>query len=147
MIGGRPRQLSVDVDPARLAAYELDPLAIQRAIGQNNARGAAAGPVSAGQVTGLEAGNRLRTAEDVRRIVVSGRSGRPVLLRDVARVVDGDAEPTSYVTYRSREAGSQPAVTIAVAKRKGTNAIDVARRVVRKLDTLQGHRSSRPTCI
>ena len=39
LIGGRPRQLRVDVDPARLAAYGLDPLAIQRAIGATNVRG------------------------------------------------------------------------------------------------------------
>ena len=71
LIGGRPRQLRVDVDPARLAAYGLDPLAVQRAIGATNARGAASGPVAGGQITGLEAGNRLRTADDVRRVVVS----------------------------------------------------------------------------
>ena len=138
LIGGRPRQLRVDVDPARLAAYGLDPLAVQRAIAGTNARGAASGPVMGGQITGLDAGNRLRTADEVRRVVVSAASGRPVLVRDLAEVVDGDAEPTSYVTYQSREAGAQPAVTIAVAKRKGTNAIDVAHHVTQKLDTLKG---------
>ena len=138
LIGGRPRQLRVDVDPARLAAYGLDPLAVQRAIGATNARGTASGPVAGGQITGLEAGSRLRTADEVRRVVVSAASGRPVLVGDLAEVVDGDAEPTSYVTYQSREAGAHPAVTIAVAKRKGTNAIDVAHHVTQKLDTLKG---------
>ena len=61
-----------------------------------------------------------------------------MLVRDVADVVDGDAEPTSYVTFQSKTSGAQPAVTIAVAKRKGTNATDVARRVAAKLDTLKG---------
>ena len=65
-------------------------------------------------------------------------SGRAVTVSDVAEVSDGDAEPTSYVTYQSRESGAHPAVTIAVAKRKGTNAIDVAHRVTQKLDTLKG---------
>jgi multidrug efflux pump subunit AcrB len=138
LIGGRPRQLRVDVDPARLAAYGLDPPAIQRAIGANNVRTTASGPVAGGQVTGLDAGNRLRTADEVRGVVVSAGSGRPVLVRDLAEVVDGDAEPTSYVTHQSREEGAQPAVTIAVAKRKGTNAIDVAHHVTQKLDTLKG---------
>ena len=138
LIGGRPRQLRVDVDPARLAAYGLDPLAVQRAIAATNVRGTASGPVASGQITGLEAGNRLRTADEVRRVVVSAASGRPVLVSDLAEVVDGDAEPSSYVTYQSRDAGAQPAVTIAVAKRKGTNAIDVAHHVTQKLDTLKG---------
>jgi multidrug efflux pump subunit AcrB len=138
LLGGRPRQLRVEVDPARLAAYDLDPLAVQHAIAATNTRGAVSGPVAGGQITGVETGSRLRTAADVRRVVVSASGGRAVLVGDLAEVVDGDAEPTSYVTYQSRDAGAHPAVTIAVAKRKGTNAIDVAHRVVEKLDTLKG---------
>ena len=61
---------------------------------------------------------------------------RPAALLDLSRipelaewdVVEGDAEPTSYVTFQSKTSGAQPAVTIAVAKRKGTNATDVAHR-------------------
>ena len=138
LVGGRPRQVRVDVDPARLAAYELDPLAVQRAIGRANARGTASGPVMGGAITGLEAGNQLRTAGEVGRVVVSASGGRPVLVSDLADVVDGDAEPTSYVTYQSREGGAQPAVTIAVSKRKGTNATEVAHQVIEKLETLKG---------
>ena len=138
LIGGRMRQLRVAVDPARLGAYGLDPLDVQRAIGGSNARETAAGSVAGGQVTGLESGGRLRTADDVRNVVVASASGRSVLVRDVADVADGDAEPTSYVTFQSRGEGAHPAVTIAVAKRKGTNATDVAERVVRKLETLKG---------
>ncbi len=138
LIGGRPRQLRVDVDPARLAAYELDPLSVQRAIVATNARGAASGSVTAGHITGLEAGSQLSTVDDVRRVVVSSAGGRAVRVGDVADVDDGDAEPRAYVTYQSHESGAHPAVTIAVAKRKGTNAIDVAHNVTRKLDTLKG---------
>jgi multidrug efflux pump subunit AcrB len=138
LIGGRPRQLRVDVDPSRLAAYELDPLSVQRAIAATNARDTASGSVGAGQIVGLEAGTHLKTADEVRRVVVRSSSGRAVTVSDVAEVRDGDAEPTSYVTYQSRESGAHPAVTIAVAKRKGTNAIDVAHRVTQKLDTLKG---------
>jgi multidrug efflux pump subunit AcrB len=138
IIGGRPRQVRVDIDPARLSAYDVDPLAVQQAIARSNVRGTAAGPVAAGVTNGLEAGQRLRTADDLRNTVVSSTGGRPVLVRDVADVVDGDAEPTSYVTFQSKASGAQPAVTIAVAKRKGTNATDVAHRVAAKLDTLKG---------
>ncbi|HET9011456.1 MAG TPA: efflux RND transporter permease subunit, partial [Gemmatimonadaceae bacterium] len=138
IIGGRPRQIRVDIDPARLSAYDLDPLAVQQAIARTNVRGTAAGPVGGDVITGLEAGSRLRTADDVRSTVVSSVRGRPVFVRDVAAVADGDAEPTSYVTFQSKASGAQPAVTIAVAKRKGTNATDVAHRVVKKLDTLKG---------
>jgi multidrug efflux pump subunit AcrB len=138
LIGGRPRQVRVNVDPARLAAYDLDPLAIRRAIASTNTRAAASGPVAGGQVTGLEAGTRLRTADDVRQVVVSSATGRAIRVGELADVVDADAEPTAYVIHQSRDAGQRPAVTIAVAKRKGTNAIDVAHRVLAKLETLKG---------
>jgi multidrug efflux pump subunit AcrB len=138
IIGGRPRQVRVDIDPARLSAYDLDPLSVQQAIARTNVRATASGPVADGETMGVEAGNRLRTADDLRNTVVTSARGRPVFVRDVADVVDGDAEPTSYVTFQSRTSGAQPAVTIAVAKRKGTNATDVARRVSEKLDTLKG---------
>jgi multidrug efflux pump subunit AcrB len=138
LIGGRSRQLRVDLDPARLAAYELDPLSVQRALAATNVRGAAAGPVGGGHIIGLETGTQLTTADDVRRVVVRSSGGRAVTVGDLADVSDGDAEPRSYVMYQSRAAGAHQAVTIAVAKRKGTNAIDVAHRVARKLDTLKG---------
>jgi multidrug efflux pump subunit AcrB len=138
LIGGRPRQVRVDIDPARLSAYDLDPLSVQQAIVRTNVRDSATGPVTDGVIRGLEAGKRLRTAEELRNTVVAAAGTRPVLVRDVADVVDGGAEPTSYVAFQSRTSGAQPAVTIAVAKRKGTNATDVAHRVVAKLDTLKG---------
>jgi multidrug efflux pump subunit AcrB len=138
VIGGRPRQVRVEIDPAKLSAYELDPISVQQAIARTNVRGAASGPVAGGMVTGLEAGSRLRTADDVRNTVVTSARGRPVFVRDVADVIDGDAEPTSYVTFQSKASGAQPAVTIAVAKRKGANATAVAHRVAEKLDTLRG---------
>jgi multidrug efflux pump subunit AcrB len=147
LIGGRPRQLRVEIDPSRLAAYELDPLAVQRAISATNARDGASGLVGAGQIVGLEAGTHLKTADDVRRVVVRSSNGRAVTVRDVAEVSDGDAEPTSYVSYQSRESGSHPAVTIAVAKRKGTNAIDVAHRVTQKLDTVKGTLVPADVCL
>jgi len=138
VIGGRPRQVRVDIDPARLSAYDVDPLSVQTAIARTNVRGNASGPVAGGLTTGLEAGSRLRTADELRNTVVTSARGRSVFVRDVANVVDGDAEPTSYVAFQSKASGAQPAVTIAVAKRTGTNATDVAHRVVEKLDTLKG---------
>jgi multidrug efflux pump subunit AcrB len=138
IIGGRPRQVRVDIDPARLSAYDLDPLLVQQAIIRTNVRGTASGPVAGGVITGLEAGSRLRTADELRNTVVTSARGRPVFVRDIAKVTDGDAEPTSYVTFQSKASGAQPGVTLAVAKRKGTNATDVAHRVAEKLDTLRG---------
>jgi multidrug efflux pump subunit AcrB len=138
LIGGRTRQLDVTIDPARLAVYGLDPVVAEQAIARANTRAAASTVVGAGQVTGVEAGGRLTSQDEVADVVIESSAGRPVRIRDVADVADGDAEPTSYVSFQTREAGANPAVTISVAKRRGTNAIDVSQRVIEKLDTLKG---------
>ena len=138
LIGGRPREVRVEVDPARLAAANLSPLDVAGALERTNVRGTSTGPVSATGVERLEAGSHLRSADDVRSVVVPAGRGSGILVRDVARVVDGDAEPVSYVRFHSRDAGSHPAVTIAIAKRKGANAITVAHAVEARLDALRG---------
>jgi multidrug efflux pump subunit AcrB len=138
ILGGRPRQLRVDLDPARLQAYDLDPLRLVEALRGRNVRRQASGAIDAGMTPVVEAGARLETAADVSGTVVQSRGGRAVLVGDVATVTDADADPASYVLFHSREAGARPAVTLAVAKRKGTNAITVAHDVERKVATLEG---------
>src|SRR4051812_14876660 len=65
VIGGRPRHVRVDIDPARLAAYDLDPLAVQQAIARANVRRTGAGPVADGGTVALEAGGVLSTADEL----------------------------------------------------------------------------------
>lgn len=138
LIGGRPRQLTVTLDPARLTAHGVDAVAVQRAIARTNTRATIAGPISGGAAVSLEAGDDLASQSDVGRVVVQAVGGRALRVRDVAEVADDDAEPTSYVRFQTRESGASPAVTLSVAKRKGTNAIDVGHRVLQKLDMLKG---------
>jgi multidrug efflux pump subunit AcrB len=138
ILGGRRREVRVEMDPARLAAYGVDPLMVRQALGGANVSQATTGPVSGETALRVQAGDRLRTVEDVRNVALLSRAGRTVLLRDVATVLDGDSEPRDYVFFHSREGGTHPAVTLSVAKRKGTNAIAVTHAVEAKLDTLRG---------
>jgi len=136
--GGRPRQVTVDLEPARLASYDVDPLAVHRAIVESNTLLPASAIVSANARETVEAGTRLAGVDAVRNVVLRANGGQALRIRDVASVRDGDGEPDSYVTFHSREEGAHPAVTIAVAKRQGTNAVDIANRVEHKLESLRG---------
>ena len=138
VVGGRKRQLTVEIDPGRLDAYALDPLAVRRAIQGTNALQPGADLVAGNQRNTVQAGAWLTDAAQVRSVVVGSRNGRPVFVSDVADVRDEDAEPTSYVQYRARDGRTYPAVTMAIAKRKGTNATELARRIGQKIDTLRG---------
>ena len=137
LIGGPAREIAVQLDPARLSAAALDPLRVAAALERANARSAATGPVGAGAVGRLETGTHLASAAALREVIVSSEGGRAIQLGDVAEVRDGDAPPESYVRFHSRASGAHPAVTLAVAKRKGANAITVAHAVEAKLDTIR----------
>jgi multidrug efflux pump subunit AcrB len=138
IIGGRTRQVGVEIDPARLSSHLLDPTAITRALQGANAEPPASDLVSGGENRLVQAGSWLPDVGAVRRVVVGSREGRPIFLSDVASVTDGDAEPTSHVTYQERDGRSYPAVTLAVSKRKGTNAIEITRRVEGAMERLRG---------
>jgi multidrug efflux pump subunit AcrB len=137
VLGGRPREIAITLDPARLAAAAIDPLQLARTLEAANARATATGPVWGGAVARLEAGRHVDTVNALRDVVVSAQPGRSIRLADVARVADADAPPTSYVRFYSRTGGSHPAVTLAVAKRKGANAITVAQQLQAKLVTVR----------
>ena len=134
IIGGQRRQMRVDLDEARLAGYHLSPSDVAGALGAANRRLPAGSFSSSNREFVLEAGSFLTCADDVRRVVVGVVDGRPVFLGDVARVEDGGEEPSQYVRYASAgDPALWPAVTLAVSKRKGANAIAVADRVLARV--------------
>ncbi len=139
VIGGRPRQVTVEIDPSALAARGLDPLAVQQALAAANVRIPAAGIVSNNQTTRLESGAWLRSADEVRAVVVSPAGRAPVRLEDVATVIDGGGEPTNYVQHHPRRGQSFPAVTVSIAKRSGVNAIELTREVEHKVEAVRGY--------
>jgi multidrug efflux pump subunit AcrB len=137
IIGGQRRQVRVTLDAARLAAYSLTPLQVMGALGAANRRLPSGSFAAANQEFLLETGEFLNGVEDVRQVVVGVFNDKPVFVRDVAEVRDGGEEPVEYVHFA--QGGSfYPAVTLAVSKRKGTNAIDVAHRVLDRVEALKG---------
>jgi multidrug efflux pump subunit AcrB len=139
LIGGQRRQVRIVLDEGRLAGYNLTPLQVAGALGLSNRRIESGSFNADNREYLLETGDFLRTADDVRNVVAGVANGKPVFVRDVAEVIDGGEEPTEYV----RMAGAsdrefKPAVTIAVSKRKGTNAVQVAENVLRRIEPLKG---------
>ncbi len=139
IIGGQRRQVRVDLDESRLSAYHLSPAEIAGVLGAANHRMPAASFSGLNREFVLEAGSFLTSADDVRRVVVGVSDNRPVFLGDVARVEDGGQEPTQYVRYASAgDPALWPAVTLAISKRKGANAVSVAGRVLSRVDAMRG---------
>ena len=138
VIGGAQRQIRVQLDPIKLAAHNLSPGGIIPLLQQANRQYTAGGLTSANKEISVETGKFLQSAEEVANVVVGVFAGKPVHLKDVAKVIDGAEEPNNYVFYGDRSQ-ENPAVTLSVAKRPGANAITVAEDVLRKVETLKGY--------
>lgn len=149
LIGGRPRQLRLDLDPQALAARGLAVDDLRRALAGANAELPAGSFGAAGGEVLVRGGTLLQSAEEAAALVVGVKDGRPVYLRDVARVSDGMAEADTYTRLRFGPAAPAervaaaggrecPAVNIAIAKKKGTNAVAVAERVLTAVDAMHG---------
>src|ERR1035437_7455750 len=147
IIGGLPRTMRVVLSTEKLNAYGLSPMAIVGHLQAANASVQAGSFTENNKEVRVDAGNMFTQREDLEAVVVGVVSGRPVYLRDVAdKIVDGQAERADYFVYGTASgdaaahqgAGQDPAVTITVAKRKGTNATDISNSVLKRVHEMPG---------
>ena len=141
-VGAPKRAVVVELDVTKLASYGMAPTDLAAALNAANMVQHAGERVGDDSVTPVTAGTWLADAQEVAELVVGLRDGRPLLLSDVAAIRPGADLPDSYVWHaeRSQAAGSlaiAPAVTLAVAKKPGTNASDITRAILERLDALR----------
>jgi multidrug efflux pump subunit AcrB len=148
--GGQRRQVRIKIDPLRLRAYNLSPSRISATLLKTNLL------TPSGKFTDnnaeflVDTGNFIKNGEDAGNILVGNSSGRPVYLKDVAAIADGPEEPSNYVFMGFGPASSgtgqaSEAVTISIAKKKGTNATHISERALATIEKLKG--STIPTGI
>jgi len=141
IIGGQRREIAVTLDEARLTAFSMSPLQVFQALSASNRRLSSGQFASSNREFLVETGEFLSCADDVGNVVAGVANAKPVFVRDVSTVTDAGEEPTQYVQFAAANpagASFQPAVTLAISKRKGANAIDVAREVLSRVDGLKG---------
>ncbi|MCC6200555.1 MAG: efflux RND transporter permease subunit, partial [Moraxellaceae bacterium] len=145
-IGGPGRILRVDLDVDRLRAVELTPLEIQGALQSANARLPAGRIVRENREIKVETGDFFRSKAELESLIVGVREGRPIYLAEVAKVIDGPEQPVRYVWHgigsdapEGTSAGTEfPAVTLTVTKKPGENAVDIAERLMSRIESLRG---------
>ena len=138
-LGGPGRAVLVEIDPARLAGAGTTVVDLRNALQSANL-GMPVGELLGGnRSVALEAGPFLRDARDVGELVVGVHGGKPVFLQDVATVRDGALPAQRYVWHgiAGDKGGEYPAVTLAITKKPGENAIDVANAVMRRVGVLK----------
>ena len=141
ILGGQPRAMRVVLSSGKLAAYGLTAPEIVRRLQSANTRVEAGQFSSGNKEIRVEAGNVFRSREDLERVVIAVDHGQPITLGAATdAIIEGTAEPSDYVTFGTAagdpklSSGAQyPAVTLTVAKRKGSNATDVANAVLARV--------------
>src|SRR5574340_940779 len=146
-LGGPNHVVRVIMEPERMNAFRISAQDLRAALQVSNASQPSGTLVDSNREVLVQTGTFLASAADVRRLVVGVFEGRPVFMTDVAQVVDGPDQPGRYVWLGTGPAaakkgiprgGEFPAVTLAVSKKPGENAVDVAERVIRRVEQLKG---------
>ncbi len=146
-LGGPGRVVRVLLDADRLNAHGVSALDIRNALQLANVSLPTGKLVRENREVVVETGNYLESAADVRQLVVGAFERRPVFLSDVAEVRDGPEQPSRYVWTGTgpaaaakglQAAGEHPAVTLQITKKAGANAVEVAERLMRRVEELRG---------
>ncbi len=142
IVGGRPDQIRVEPIPEKLSLYGITLTQLVNKVRQAN-RSFLAGRVrEKGQSLAVAAGQTLQGIPDVGLLLLTARDGRPVYVRDVANIVVGakplESQAWNYMKAADGKLTRTPAVTVALAKRAGANAVVVSENITERLAELKG---------
>jgi len=151
-IGSPTRVMHVVLDPQALSGYNIDINDLANALSAaNTARNGLTVTADNREIL-LQAGTFLSSTEEIAELVVGVFDGKAVYLQDVASIEHGVDSPSQYVSIAAGKGAlaqqentdtvvinnPQPAVTLAIAKKPGSNAVDIANQVIQRLDQLKG---------
>lgn len=141
LVGGDPNQIRVEPDPERLSLYGVTLNQLVDKISSANRSFGVGSFRKEGQSVPVLAGSTLQGVPDIGLLLMTTRDGRPVYVKDVADVTVGAADPEHLAfTFTKAKDGSlvkRPVVSLAISKRKGSNAVIVAEDIVHRLDIVK----------
>ena len=140
IVGGAANQIRVEPDPEKLSLYGITLGQVIDKLTQANRSFEVGTFRSAGKAVPVVAGQTLSGMPDIGLLLITSRDGRPVYVKDVANVVVGSAEPEHMTFTMTRDNGGlniRPAVSVAIAKRKGANAVTVADDLLKRLEIVR----------
>lgn len=146
ILGGYQRQIIIEPNIESMAGHNITLADLNAALRRNNSSITAGKIKGSGRTRLLITGPLLTSAKNIRRTVVASKAGRCVRVEDIATVIDGPADPQSYVTMGFGPATGKVgklrgkrlnAVTMTFSKKRGTNAVAVAKNIIAAAKKLQ----------
>ncbi len=147
IIGGNDHQIRIQLDPVRLAAYHIALDQLHQVLIGANAGGPVGKLVGNNQEVKIWLDGYLKSAAEVGRLLVGKWQDKPVYLGDIATITDGPSEVVNFHRIGFGDSNADkprngeaelPAVSITLAKKRGTNAVVVTQRIEDKLNELKG---------
>ncbi|SFV57660.1 Acriflavin resistance protein [hydrothermal vent metagenome] len=146
IVGGRKEVFHIDVMPEKLFGYGISLDQIVNTIRSANIKEKTGDIEINGENIQVYSGDFLKNINDIKNLVISSSKDNIVYVRDVANVYYGPEETKQIVSYYTgkhsnvvNKAYGEQAVTIAVAKKFGTNGVEVAKDILKKVDSLKGY--------
>jgi len=146
ILGGRSREIKVQLDKNKMAENHVDFLSISKQIQGSNMQSQSGSLLQNDTAFSVETGNFLSTADDVANLIVGINQQQPVYLNQVANVEDGPETSSQYVLFGYGKAdtakanayrSSYGAVTLSVAKKRGSDAMKLAKQIEDKVEHLK----------
>ncbi len=137
-LGGPGRAINIILDAQALRAVDVSVPQLQRSLQSANAGLPVGNIVRGDESVRIDAGGLFENSAAIEELIIGTRAGKPVFLRDVARIVDGPPPPEHYLWYGTtgRNAAEYPAVTLSVTKKPGENAVEVTSRLRERIAEL-----------
>jgi multidrug efflux pump len=132
--GGQKPSIRIQVNPAKLLAYGINLDDVRNALQQTSVNQALGNFDGVHQAYEINANDQLLTSKDYQSVVVAYRNGAPVVLSDVAKVIDG-VENTKLAAWKN----NTPAVILNIQRQPGANIIQVVDRVKKLLPQLKAN--------
>lgn len=146
-LGGPDNVVRIQLDPVSLSGYDIALSELRQALLSANSSSESGILVNRDQATSVQAGTFLTRVEEVSSLVIGVKNNSPIYLRDVATVLEGPDQVSQYAWFGIGPAseskgivgqGESPAVTIAIAKQPGMNAVEITDSIITRLDDLKG---------
>jgi multidrug efflux pump len=132
--GGQKPAVRIQANPAALSSYGINLEDLRTAVTQASVNAAKGNFDGARQDFQIDANDQLVTSKDYRQVVVAYRNGAPVMLTDVAKIVDG-VENSNLAAWMNKT----PAVIVNVQRQPGGNTISVVKRIKALLPQLEAN--------
>ncbi len=139
IIGGLKEEITIEPDLEKINYYHIPLNKIINSIKSQNYQSIESQGTRNNKIFHIKVANFFHSIDDVKNTIVGVYKDKIIYLKDIAKVYPYDPERKSYVFTTLKNGNLVPVVTLAIAKRKGTDTVRLCDKILKKLKNLKGY--------